>query len=453
MNKIWLIIKREYWTRVRKKSFILVTLLLPLGMVLMIALQVFLTSFNRSDLNILVKDESGAFVQKDGRGNLSSVIEISPNSNLSIVPTEEPFAVLKNSYQDDGYDGILYIPDIELDNPEGFEYYSDNFLGVTKKILLERRLKEVLKNIRIKDAGINRSLIDQWEKISVSLVETGETEDGDSNKGSSELANVLGFGMGMLMYMIIIIYGTTVMKGIMEEKTNRIAEVILTSVKPFQLMVGKIVGIGMVGITQYLIWMGLLLAIFAGIGAYTGQSMDMTTSINQQTAPAQDLGVDVDPEELATDWFAKITDQLSKFPIGLLLATFVFYFLGGYLLYAALFAALGAIMGEDGESQSLVMVVTTPILISFFLLFAIFEDPNGRLAFWASMIPFSSSINMPARIAFGGVSMIEIISSMILLVLGFLGTTWVAAKIYRLGILIYGKKISLKEVWKWAFAS
>lgn len=453
MSKIWLIIKREYWTRVRKRSFILITLLAPLGMVFLIGMQVFLTSFNRSHLNVLLKDESGAFVQKDGRGNLSTVIEISPNSNLSIVPTEEPFAVLKNDYRDEGYDGILYIPNIELDNPEGMEYYSHNFLGVTKKILLERRLKEVLKNIRIKDAGINRSLIDQWERISVSLIETGESESGDSDKGSSELANVLGFGMGMLMYMIIIIYGTTVMKGIMEEKTNRIAEVILTSVKPFQLMVGKIVGIGMVGITQYLIWMGLLIAINVGIGAYVGSSMEMPTDIGQQASQAQDLGVDVDAVEMFSGRFDSFKEQLGKFPIALLLGTFVFYFLGGYLLYAALFAALGAIMGEDGESQALVMVVTTPILISFFLLFAIFEDPNGKLAFWASMIPFSSSINMPARIAFGGVSAWEIIASMVLLVLGFLATTWLAAKIYRLGILIYGKKISLREVWKWAFAS
>lgn len=449
MSKIWLIIKREYWTRVRKRSFILITLLAPLGMVFLIGMQVFLTTFNRSDLNVLLKDESGAFVQKDGRGNLSTVIEISPNSHLNIVPTEEPFTILKNSYRDEGYDGILYIPDIELDNPEGMEYFSHNFLGVTKKVLLERRLKEVLKNIRIKDAGINRSLIDQWEKISVSLIETGETESGDSDKGSSELANVLGFGMGMLMYLIIIIYGTTVMKGIMEEKTNRIAEVILTSVKPFQLMVGKIVGIGMVGITQYLIWMGLLLAINAGIGMYAGQAMEFPTNIGEQTAQAQDLGLEVDVSQK----FDAIKSQLNKFPIGLLLAAFVFYFLGGYLLYAAMFAALGAIMGEDGESQALVMVVTTPILISFFLLFAIFEDPNGKLAFWASMVPFSSSINMPARIAFGGVSMWEIVASMVLLVLGFLATTWVAARIYRLGILIYGKKISLREVWKWAFTA
>jgi len=448
MNKIWLIIKREYWTRVRKRSFILITLLAPLGMIFLMGIQIFLTTFNRSELNILVKDESGAFVQKDGRGNLSTVLEISPKSNLNLVLTEEPFAILKNNYRDDGYDGILYIPQIELDNPDGFEYFSHNFLGVTKKILLERRLKEVLKNIRIKNAGINRSLIDQWEKISVSLTETGETESGDSDKGSSELANILGFGMGILMYMIIIIYGTTVMKGIMEEKTNRIAEVILTSVKPFQLMVGKIVGIGMVGITQYLIWMGLLLMINYGIGMYVGQSMEMPTSIAEQASPAQDLGVGaVD----ITQKFDAIKSQLNKFPIGLLLGAFVFYFLGGYLLYAAMFAALGAIMGEDGESQALVMVVTTPILISFFLLFAIFEDPNGKLAFWASMIPFSSSINMPARIAFGGVSPLEIIASMILLVLGFLATTWIAARIYRLGILIYGKKISLREVWKWAF--
>jgi len=447
MNKIWLIINREFWTRVRKRSFILITLLAPLGMMSLIGIQVFLTSFSGSELQILLKDESGMYVTKGPAGKLNTPIEISPSSSLKFELTEEPFDVLKANYREEGYDGILYIPDFELENPEGMEYFSHNFLGITKKIQLERKLKEVLKNARIKDAGINKSLIESWERIQVNLSETGESEDGaDTEKGSSELANIIGFGMGMLMYLVIIIYGTTVMKGIMEEKNNRIAEVILTSVKPFQLMIGKIVGIGMVGITQFFIWGLLLLVLNLALGAYLGSSMEMPTELTEATQGMVS-------EDDVNQSFEKIKAQFAKFPIGLLTVLFIFYFFGGYLLYAAMFGALGAIMGEDGESQALVMLVTTPILISFFFLFAIFENPNGSLAFWASMIPFSSSINMPARIAFGGVSSLEIIASMILLVLGFLFTTWIAARIYRLGILIYGKKISLKEVWRWAIRS
>lgn len=454
MNKIWMIIKREYISRVKTKAFILTTLLAPLGIVLLMSFQFIVLLFSGEDTKLLVKDDSGYFNIPNITGSLITKLqdEKQLSSTIYFKPTDGDFQELIKTFSKDGYDGVLYIPKFEITENKSlrFELHSKNYIGINKVNLLRDKLKEVVRTTRIKEAGLPDELMASLNKINIEITETTEAilksgDDADKLNGRSNVAYGVGFAMGFLMYLVIIIYGTSVMKGISEEKNNRIVEVILSSVKPFQLMIGKIIGIGIVGLTQFIIW-GILSAItyfvfFLVVGNFVDLSAFQSGMPNQANVEDQMLQVN------------SVITALKDFPMTWMLLFFLFYFLGGYLLYASLFAAVGALVGEESDSQAMVFPVTLPIIISFFCLFALFENPSGSVAVWASILPFSSPINMPARLAFGfdQVPLWQLLLSMISLVLGFIFTTWVAAKIYRVGILIYGKKITFKEVGKWLF--
>jgi len=447
MNKIWMIIKREYLSRVRTRTFILTTLLAPLGLLLLLSFQFIVLIFSGEDWKILVKDESSYFNTVNVSGTLISKLqdEKQLNSTIFFKATDESYDSLKSSYKEKGYDGILYIPAFEIKDSRHlkFELYSENFLGVNKLSALREKLRIILRETRIKEAGLPDELIASLDKIDLEIKEIGANKN--IAKGSSDIAYGIGFAMGFLMYLVIIIYGTSVMKGVSEEKSNRIVEVILSSVKPFQLMLGKIIGIGLVGLTQFIIWIMLSAGTYFVFMLVLANFADL--SALQSSLPQQ---ANMDTQMMQAQQMAEV---IRNFPIKWLLLIFLFYFLGGYMLYASLFAAVGALVGEENDSQALVFPVTLPIIISFFMLFALFENPSGQMATWASILPFSSPINMPARLAFGfdQVPIWQLILSIALLILGFIFTTWIAAKIYRVGILIYGKKISLKEVGKWLF--
>ncbi len=430
MNKIFLIVKREYITRVKKKSFIITTLLVPLSFVAMVAIQFLLLAVSSGDtMRIAVVDDTGKYVKtiKDTEGTYF----IKSNSSL---------ASLRQTYEQKGFDGILYIPPLDVDNPNGVKYISDNLLGLSLEAHIKRELKSEIQKVRLQKMGVDSKMYRKAQQVNLRI--ESETITGGS-VGSTALATSIGFGMGMLMYIVIFIYGSMVMKGVMEEKTNRIVEIMLSSVRPFQLMIGKILGIGGVGLTQFSIWIILLFGLNLIMSLVIGGTMDLPSA---NPAAAQ-----VDMEE-AKMLIEKMMGQIHELPIALLIVGFLFYFLMGYVLYAALFAGLGAAINDDSDSQSLTFPVSIPVIISVFILSAIVEQPNSGLAFWSSLIPLFSPVIMPFRIAFG-VPLWELLLSMALLIAGALFAVWIAAKIYRTGILMYGKKVTLREIAKWLVRS
>ena len=282
--------------------------------------------------------------------------------------------------------------------------------------------------------------IDKQLTVNLSLLTKVKDESGEKTVNSM-VSTAIGYITGFMIYIVLLIYGTMVMRGVIEEKTSRIVEVMLSSLKPFQLMVGKIVGIAAVGLTQFTIWGISLIFINILIAIFFSQSLGDLQNMGSS-------GRFGDSEDI--EMIASVLAGIKSINMPLVIFSFLFYFIGGYLLYATLFAAAGSAANDETDVQTLTFPVTIPVIISFFIMMAAIRNPDGQLAFWSSIIPFSSPLVMPARIPFG-VPPWQIALSMVLLVLGFLGSAWIAAKIYRTGILLYGKKVTLREIGRWMF--
>jgi ABC-2 type transport system permease protein len=440
MNKTWLIIKREYLTRVSKKTFILSTILTPLLFVGIMAVSIFLAVKNKEEVNIVVKDESGFFMN-----------DLKSTASIKFTFSNKPKQLLEQDYSKEKFNGVLFIPAININNPAGIQYISKKQLGIAALKDVEDKLNDVIENIRMKQAQIDTGKLAGIKKNMATLQQNISENNGKQKRFANSVASyAAGYGSAFLIYITLFIYGTMVMRGVMEEKTNRIAEVVVSSVKPFQLMLGKILGVGAVGLTQFLIWIILMGASWLVIGAVMGaDTLQKAAEVQQQT---QMGGAN---NQMMNDGFTQLQRNFSSINIPLIIGCFIFYFIGGYLFYAALFAAIGSAVNEDPQdAQSLVFPVTMPIIISIIIMMNAITNPSGTVAVWASIIPFSSPIVMMARIPFGvpgTVTWVELIASMLFLVAGFLFTTWLSAKIYRTGILLYGKKVTWKEMWKWAF--
>jgi ABC-2 type transport system permease protein len=438
MNKIWLIIKREYSTRVRKKTFILSTILTPLLFVGLITAVTIISVKNIDQEKIAVVDNAGLF-----KGNLEKG---------KAVTFEFPANVDSNNYEKKGYSAILYTP-----NQEGNRYrlISKKQLGLVAASNVEKKINQTLEDNLLKSRyNIDIKQLDSIRKNAqkAEIDQAIKGKDSEVSKGNSGLAYAIGYGSGFLIYITLFIYGTMVMRGVMEEKTNRIAEVMVSSVKPFQLMIGKIVGIGAVGITQFLIWIILIVGLSAAAGAiFSAETLQQAAEANQQLNNGGAAGM---ASNSATQ-FAEIRDTLGSANWALIIGCFLFYFTFGYLFYAALFAAVGSAVNEDPQdAQSLLLPIMMPIIIAIIIMINAITNPSGNLATWSSLIPFFSPIVMMARIPFGVPGTVpywQLGLSMLFLVGGFLLTTWLSAKIYRVGILMYGKKVSWKEMSKWAF--
>lgn len=431
MNKIILIIKREYITRVRNKTFLISTFMLPLMMVLFIAGSVFFAVKGKQVLHLAVLNDPGFFEK-----NLSA------DSSRMLVNFHA--SVDSSNYEKQGYDGVLYIP---TDSSGKYLLLSKKQLGIEHKEYLQRRLNKAVEAKMLMEKGIEKSVLDSISNRSesaVDLLNIVQEKDGGSKKANAGLAYGIGFGSGILIYITMFIFGAMVMRGVMEEKTNRIAEVIVSSVKPFQLMMGKIIGIAGVGLTQFLLWIGLIMLIT------TGASHFLSADTLQAAQQANAANPTMTQANMATK-LMEVSDTFSGVNWPLIIGCFLFYFLGGYLFYAALFAAVGSVVNEDPqEAQSLMLPITMPIIFAFIMLTSGLQDTNSPTMFWGSMIPFTSPIIMMGRIP-SGVPWEQLLISMLLLVAGFIFTTWLAGKIYRTGILMYGKKASWKEMIKWAF--
>lgn len=431
MRKIGLIIAREYLSRVKKKSFIVMTFLGPILIGLMYGIAIWL-AVNADEMNskkiVKVIDESKLF---EGNIRNSNSLEFEfVNADIESIKSD----VLKS---EDNY--LLVIPNnIKQNKLEDVQLYSKKQASISVVSYIEKELESKLKDNKLIENGISSEVLKSLN-MQVSINTLRLTDEGEES-GSAGASYGIGMLASILIYLFIFLYGVQVMRGVIEEKNNRIVEVIISSVRPFQLMMGKIVGIALVGLTQFVLWVVLTMAI-NGLISQKIMSDKINVSATEISAQAN-TNVDND---MMTDVLSAV--NTINFP--LLIGTFLFYFLAGYLLYSALFAAIGSAVDSEAETQQFMFPVTIPLIFSFVLASsAVVNNPDGPIAFWLSMIPLTSPVVMMVRIPFG-VPAWQLVTSMILLILGFVGTVWLAAKIYRTGILMYGKKVTFKEMLKW----
>lgn len=422
MNKIILIIKREFLTRVRKKTFIIGTILFPVLYLALIFGTGYIADKTREDLDIALIDRSGLFTQP-----LVDKVNMNDTMNTIQLISANPDEVMAR-FDSMGYDGYVVVP-------ENFTWQrgADSLMVNTKKSYgmgalapVEKKMNMLWNKIKHDSLGIDVGKEAVLDK-SISLKLNNEK----NRTADAGVATVIGYVCGFLMYLILLLYGSQVMMGVTEEKTSRIAEVVVSSVKPFQLMIGKIIGIGMVALTQFLIWIACIFLIY-NIGKSSGNTNGATFAMVSQ-----------------------IQHVFTSINVALTIGCFIFYLLGGFFFYASLYAAIGSAINEDmREAQSLSFPITMLVIFSIALMTPAISNPSSSVAVWASIIPFSSPIVMMARIPFGVPNTVpwwQLGASMALLIIGFVITTWFAARIYRIGILMYGKKPSYKEMVKWAF--
>ena len=394
------------------------TILGPILMAAIIILPAYLAMQGHDERSIALYEENTAFYPS---------LQDSDGLHFVKIPFEE-VTLLKEDIGNSPYYALLHIKNIE-----SLTIYSNQQVSLSIKEDIERKITKILQHQRLEEAGIDLQFLED-SKTSVEVETVIIGEQGETT-GNAEVSFGIAFMCGILIYMFIFMYGTMVMRGVIEEKTSRIIEVIISSVKPFQLMMGKIIGIALVGLTQFMLWILLTLIIssFAEILFFDSRII----------APD---GIEKSQEQSVI--FTETLKALSGINIPQLLIAFVFYFLGGYLLYSALFAAVGAAVDAEADTQQFIFPITIPLIASFILMQPVMDNPDGLLAYWTSLVPFTSPIIMMVRLPFG-VSNTELLLSMSLLIIGFLTTTALAAKIYRTGILMYGKKASYKELWKW----
>jgi ABC-2 type transport system permease protein len=434
MNKILLIIRREYLSRVKKKSFIVMTFLVPGLFIAMYAVIIALV-VKRDDFTsiktIEVVDDTGNF-----RDKLQSTRTVKFHSS------DRDFGDAKRAFKTSKNDYLLYIPA----DKKNINLLSRKKPGLETISLVEDQLNRINKIEQLLAAGIDTSIVNRGNTIEIAAKQI--TEEGEKD-GGAWLAYGIGLISALLIYMSLFIYGVQVMRGVIEEKVSRIIEVVISSVKPFQLMMGKIIGVGMVGLTQFLLWILLTATLAAGAGALFIKGKDIEKlkteqSFTQGSPPAQKAMTEKSPAKME-----QLLDSLKTVNWTFTLGCFLFYFLFGFLLYSSVFAAVGSAVDSETDAQQFMLPVTMPLIFTFILsMNFVISNPDSRLSFWLSIIPFTSPITMMIRIPFG-VPAWELALSMLLLTGGFVVITWIAARIYRVGILIYGKKAGYKELVKW----
>ena len=444
MNKLWLVLKREYIVRVRKRTFIIATILMPLGIAALTIGSGVLTALgSNSKKNILVVDQSGVFENSD-----------TPRDKLEFTFTDGEVQEMANSYASEGYDLLIHIPPFnDLSKRDvSVTYYSQDKQGIAELARIEGVMEDAFREYKINESNIDRSVYDSFRtRVSMESADsvTEEGKKSKSGKVAAIIGTVLGFAMGFMMYMVVLIYGQMVMRSVMEEKISRISEVMISSIKPFQLMLGKILGVGAVGLTQLAIWMVLIPVILTIVPLFIpgAEPADMATMTNgaemqavQEAASGDgfDLGLVIN-EFFGLNWL-------------LIVPSFIIFFLGGYFIYSSLFGAIGSVVDEDlGEAQQFVLPVMIPVIFALLIMMSAINNPNGGLAVFGSIFPLFSPIIMPARLPFDP-PLWQVLLSITLLIGTTLLFIWLSARIYRVGILLYGKKVTFKELGRWMFA-
>jgi ABC-2 type transport system permease protein len=424
MNKVWLVIQREYWIRVRKKSFLLMTLLSPLLFAALMVIPAWIASTSTfKDAKIIqVLDQSGMFKNK-----------LPDAEKITFKYVEGDLASVRKKFELSKDYALLIIPPAPDNIPKGIKIISEKNVSVEVESAIEKRLENIViqKTTGIEDA--------QLKKLRSAINIQTETKEGKDS--SSIIVFAVAFAAAFMIYISIFIYGAQVMRAVIEEKTSRIIEVMISSIKPIQLMMGKIIGVAAVGLTQFLLWIVLTFAISTVAGSALSPRVEMAKKVTEMSTEVQNEG---------SQMITKVLGILGGLDISLILVSFLFYFVFGYLLYSSLFAAVGSAGDSETDAQQFMLPVTMPLILSIIMVQNIIQEPNSNMAFWFSIVPFTAPVCMMARLP-SGVPTWELILSMFLMIVGFVSTTWVAARIYRIGILMYGKKVSFKEIGKWMF--
>ena len=438
MHTIFLIIKREYLVRVRKKSFIIMTILGPVLIFGFYAIIGWAAVSSINQKKIAVVDESGRFAGKFK--NDDETLFSFPKQSL---------AEAKKTFVKQEYNALVYIPKDVIEYPKTVKIFAEKSVSLALQSTIERAISKEIETIKLERAGITQKII-QDAKVNVDAQTISLSDAGEKSSNGIATTIISGF-CALLIYISVLIYGTQVMRGVMEEKTSRIVEVIISSVKPFQLMLGKIIGVALVGLTQFMLWIILTVGLITVGSSILGQPKETAQSAVAARMNGMPGGPEVQQKMAnAPNPVADIMQAIQTLNIPLIIGCFLFYFLGGYLLYSALFGAVGAAVDSETETQQFMFPIMMPIIAAIAFAQIAVRDPDGPLAFWTSIIPFTSPVVMMVRIPFG-VPGWQLALSMGLLILGFIGTTWLAARIYRVGILMYGKKTTFRELSKWVF--
>lgn len=442
MNKIGLIIKREFLTRVKKRSFLIMTFLGPILMAALWIVPFYLSTIETDTKVITVLDETHLFEEAF----------IGEKQNMRFIMALPDLETAKQNLLEAENYALLYVPKPEANLPNAAVLYSDGQVSVDVKNYIETTMKRYLEDQKLMLKGIDANVLKSIEtQVFVSSVKLGS--DGEEKESSVEVNMILGMFSALAIYMFIFLYGSQVMRGVIEEKTSRVVEIIVSSVRPFQLMLGKIVGIALVGLTQFLLWVIFTLLIITVFQSFYADEL----SAMQEVSAYTEQGL-LPQQAQAADPFANVQDgslsymikALQSIDFTVVISAFLFFFMGGYLLYAALFAAIGSAVDSEADTQQFMLPITIPLILSIVVASMVIKDPGGQVAFWMSIFPFTSPVVMMLRIPFG-VPIWEVVLSASLLIAGFVFTTWIAGRIYRVGILMYGTKVNYKELWKWFF--
>ena len=453
ISKIGLVIGHEYAVRVRKKSFILTTLLTPLLFGALICVPA------------LIMLWGGGGEQKvkiiDGTGEIASRFEDSGNARYELAAEGETLDLMKELFKEMDLYAIVDISDFNENDEVSVTTYSKEPLNMEIKSAVSRTVNKAVEDRKLRRYNINNlEEIMADVKTDIRLNTLTLKDDGKAEEDSVEIYMILSYVMSFMIYMFVFMFGTMVMRSVIDEKSSRVVEVVVSSVNSVDLMIGKIVGVALVALTQFAIWIGLTAAIAGGVmGAAGPKLMGSLGNTEQLMQMAADPSVGIHPSNMdlltqaAADDNApqalKMVAQIRNLNWGYIVGCFLLYFLLGYLLYAAMFAAVGSAVDNEADTQQLQLPLTLPLIIGLFIMLHTFEHPGSQLSIWASIIPWTSPMVMLARIPFGIVPAWQLILSLVLLALTFLGTAWVSAKIYKAGILMYGKKSSFKDLWHW----
>jgi ABC-2 type transport system permease protein len=438
MNKLWLIIKREYISRVTKKAFIIGTILTPVLIGTLMFIQAKTMTYKDDNFkNIVVYDQS-------------SILSKAPanQKNLQFTLSKEPLNVLKTEVLAKKYNGILVIPPIADSTSNKFviKYLSDEKLGNDITNDIENKIEEAIRNYKVAALSLDTVKI-KYLKTNVAIDPDPIAGKEDASTMSGVASMAIGFLMGFMMYLSVFIYGMMIFRSVMEEKTSRIVEVMISSVRPFQLMMGKIIGVSGVGLTQFIIWTVLMFFIMTGVTTMMGGDAGNMMANSPNAAAAQQAVEQAQSSGKMNEFLMEFT----KLNWWLIIPLFFVYFILGYLMYASLFAAVGSAVGDDqGEAQSLTLPITLPVIVAIYIMIAAIRAPDSSLAVWASIFPLFSPIVMPARLPFHPPAW-QVALSVVVLILTVVALVWLAGRIYRIGILMYGKKVSFKEIGKWLF--
>ncbi len=449
MSRTGIIIKREYLSRVRKKSFIVMTILGPILFAALMIVPVWLTQMkDTEEKTIAVIDDSYLFFDQFED---SEYLKFDFVEGLDV---DEGIAYMKKN----DYYALLYIPhNIVSTSSVSAAMYSYKQPGLTVQMEILNHMEKYIKDAKLQIKGSELGVEKEELRKVIKAVETNVdiktniiNDDGEQKSTSTEIAMIIGYIAGFLIYMFVFMYGSQVMRGVIEEKSNRIVEIIVSSVRPFNLMMGKIIGIALVGLTQFVLWIVLTTGIVTAaqfIFLDDVQGFQQSPQVEQLVSSNAQLG----DNPIQNQFSGKIEEAfaaLSSINFPLLLGSFLFYFLFGYLLYAGMFAAVGAAVDNEADTQQFMLPISLPLMLGLIVMFSVINNPEGSLAWWFSIIPFTSPIVMMVRIPFG-VSAFDLALSYSLLILAFVFMVWLSGKIYRTGILMYGKKVSYKELWKW----